>query len=126
MCEACKVEQYPFNENQNIPEPDWKIFIQKTAARILQNQNIETLAKVRENLYELITNGIPSDIIFKTLLEELLKNCDMDIKAVIVEQAAIHEHRMIQGNKAIFHLESFVAKFMCIYQNMMQELVGDF
>nr|XP_023017445.1 replication factor C subunit 3 [Leptinotarsa decemlineata] len=126
ICEACKVEQYPFTQNQNIPEPDWQVFIKKTAGRILQNQNMETLAKVRENLYELITNGIPSDIIFKTLLEELLKNCDMGIRSRIVEQAAIHEHRMVQGNKAIFHLESFVAKFMYIYQDMMQEMMGDF
>lgn len=126
MCEACKVQQYPFSENQNIPDPDWQIFIKKTATIILQNQNIETLANVRENFYELITNGIPSDVIFKTLLEELLLNCDMEIKTAVVEQASIHEHRMVQGNKAIFHLESFVAKFMCIYQSMMQQLVGDF
>lgn len=126
MCETCKIEQYPFSENQNIPEPDWQIFIKKMAGRILQNQNIETLAKVRENLYELITNGIPSDVIFKTLLEELLDKCDMEIKSAVVEQAAIYEHRMVQGNKAIFHLEAFVAKFMCIYQSLMQEMVGDF
>ncbi|KAG5886815.1 hypothetical protein JTB14_031457 [Gonioctena quinquepunctata] len=126
ICEACKVEQYPFKDNQNIPEPDWQLFIKNTAAKMLQNQNMETLSKVRENLYELITNGIPSDIIFKTLLEELLKNCDMGIRSRIVEEAAIHEHRMVQGNKAIFHLESFVAKFMYIYQDMMQEMMGDF
>lgn len=126
ICEACKVQQYPFSDNQTIAEPDWQVFISKTAQRILQSQTIETLAKVRENLYELITNGIPSDIIFKYLLHELLKKCDMGIRAKIVEEAAIHEHRMSQGNKAIFHLESFVAKFMYIYQNMMQEMMGDF
>ncbi|KAJ8925314.1 hypothetical protein NQ315_009144 [Exocentrus adspersus] len=126
MCEACKVEQYPFTENQNIPDPDWQIFIKKTAARILQNQNIETLSKVRENLYELITNGIPSDIIFQTLLDELVANCDMEIRLAVMEQAAMYEHRMTQGNKQIFHLEAFVAKFMCMYQNMMQEMVGEF
>lgn len=126
ICEACKVEQYPFNEDQNIPEPDWQVFIKKTATKILQNQSIDTLAQVRENLYELITNGIPSEIIFKNLLKELLEKCDMGIKSRVVEEAAIHEHRMIHGNKAIFHLESFVAKFMCIYQNLIQDMIGDF
>ncbi|XP_056638763.1 replication factor C subunit 3 [Diorhabda sublineata] len=126
ICEACKVEQYPFTPDQKVTEPDWQVFIKKTATKILQVQNIDTLAKVRENLYELLSNAIPSDIIFKTLLEELLKKCDFSIKARVVEEAAIHEHRMVQGNKAIFHLESFVAKFMYIYQSMMQEMIGDF
>lgn len=126
ICEACKVQQYPFSDTQTIAEPDWQIFIVKTAKIILQNQSIETLAKVRENLYELITNGIPSDVIFKNLLHELLKNCDISIWTRIVEEAAIHEHRMAQGNKAIFHLESFVAKFMYLYQSMMAALLMDF
>lgn len=126
ICEACKVQQYPFTDNQLIVEPDWQIFIAKTAHKILESQSIDTLLKVRENLYELITNGIPSYIIFKNLLHELLKKCDIGIRSKIVEEAAVYEHRMTQGNKAIFHLEAFVAKFMYIYQNMMQEMMGDF
>lgn len=121
ICEACKVQKYPFSDNQSIAEPDWQVFISKTAQKILQSQTIDTLAKVRENFYELIINGIPSDIIFRNLLHELLEKCDFCTRAKVVEEAAIHEHRMSQGNKAIFHLESFVAKFMYIYQKMMQE-----
>lgn len=126
ICEACKVEQYPFTDNQKVPEPDWQVFIKKTADKILQNQSVETLSKVREDLYELLTNDIPSDIIFKTMLGELLKKCDASISARVVEEAARHEHRMAQGNKAIFHLESFVVKFMYIYQSMMQEMFAEF
>ena len=33
-----------------------------------------------------------------------------------VSNAAMYEHRMQQGSKAIFHLEAFVAKFMSLYK----------
>lgn len=125
ICEASKVEQYPFSESQYISQPDWQIFISGTARQILQIQSVESLAKVRENLYELIIKGIPSDLILKNLLHDLLKKCDMDTQRKVIEDAAIHQHRMVQGNKTIFHLESFVAKFMYIYQNMIEEMVVD-
>lgn len=124
MCEACKVEKQSFIANQKVAEPDWEVFIRNIATRIVKDQAISTLAKIRENLYELIIFGIPSEIIFNTLLEEMLKNCDLDLGRQIVEQAALYEHRMAQGNKEIFHLEAFVAKCMCLYQNMMEELMA--
>lgn len=121
MCEACKVEKYPFTPNQNVAEPDWLTFIRETAKLILNEQSVTQIGRVRDNLYELIIHGIPSDLIFKTLLEELLKNCDIHLKTVVVECAAFYEHRMQHGNKAIFHLEAFVAKFMYLYQKNIQE-----
>lgn len=116
MCEACKVQQYPFKSDQNITEPDWLMFIRKTAKQILKEQSITQIGKVRENFYELITHGIPADIIFINLLDELIKNCDIQLKSKIIELAAVYEHRMQHGNKAIFHFEAFVAKFMNLYQ----------
>jgi replication factor C subunit 3/5 len=35
----------------------------------------------------------------------------------VAKQAAFYEHRLQEGQKAIFHLEAFVAKFMSIYKN---------
>ncbi|RZC42890.1 Rep fac C, DNA pol3 delta2, and/or Rad17 domain containing protein [Asbolus verrucosus] len=127
MCEACKVEKNGFIANQKVAEPDWQVFIRNIANKILKEQSVTTLAKVREDLYELMIFGVPSEIIFKNLLQELTKNCDMELAFQIVEQAAAFEHRMAKGSKEIFHLEAFVAKCMCLYQNMMQELlVGEF
>lgn len=123
MCEACKVEHQEFTPNLPVAEPDWHVFIRNIANKIVKDQSITTISSVRENLYELIIFGIPSDIIFSTLLEEMLKNCDMELTKQIVQQAAIYEHRMTRGNKEIFHLEAFVARCMCLYQNMMKELV---
>ena len=124
MCEACKVEKQLVLPKQHVVEPDWLLFIKNIAQKMVKEQSLTTLVKLRENLYELIVFGIPSEIIFCALLKELLKNCDLDLAALIVEQAALYEHRLAQGNKEIFHLEAFVAKCMCLYQNMMQELLA--
>ncbi|KAF2881278.1 hypothetical protein ILUMI_24897 [Ignelater luminosus] len=124
MCEACKVEQYPFTVNQNITEPDWLVFIRSMARKISQEQSIQTLANIRADLYELIVHGIPSHIIFKTLLNELVRNCGIQLKAEIISQAAFYEHRLQHGNKEIFHLEAFVAKFMYLYKKFMEDTIG--
>ncbi|XP_044272354.1 replication factor C subunit 3 [Tribolium madens] len=127
MCEACKVQNQKLIANQKVQEPDWQVFIRNIGSKIFKEQKIASLARIRENLYELIIFGIPSEIIFKTLLKEILINCDMDLGREIVEQAALYEHRMAQGNKEIFHLEAFIAKCMCLHQTMMQELIaGEF
>lgn len=125
MCEACKVEQYPFTPTQNISDPDWVVFIKDIAKKIVEEQSVQKVMQIRNALYELTIHGIPSSIIFKTLLKELLKNCDLQLKTQIVEQAANFEHRMQHGNKAIFHLEAFVVKFMCLYKKFMKDAIGD-
>jgi replication factor C subunit 3/5 len=35
-----------------------------------------------------------------------------------------YEHRLRQGSKPIFHIEAFIAKFMCIYQQHIQALAA--
>ncbi|KAK5650626.1 hypothetical protein RI129_001655 [Pyrocoelia pectoralis] len=125
MCEACKVEQYPFSVKQNIAEPDWLMFIRAMSRKISQEQSVNTLANVRGDLYELIIHGIPNNIIFQTMVSELVKNCDISLKSEIISQAAFFEHRLQHGNKAIFHFEAFVAKFMCLYKKFLEDTVGD-
>lgn len=125
MLEACKVQQYPFTANQNITEPDWALFIRNMAKSIIQEQSMERIAKVREDLYELIVHDIPGDIIFEILIDELTQNCDFELKLQIIEHAAMYEHRMRQGNKEIFHLEAFVVKFMCLYKKYLEDALGN-
>ncbi|CAH0399758.1 unnamed protein product [Chilo suppressalis] len=125
MCEACKVQQYPFTSDQKVPEPDWQLFIKETASMILSEQSPKKLGEVRQKLYELIIHGVPPDVVFSGLLCELVKNCDMAMKCQVASHAATYEHRMRLGNKAIFHLEAFVAKFMAIYKKFMEESLGD-
>ncbi|PIK36913.1 putative replication factor C subunit 3 [Apostichopus japonicus] len=97
MCEACKVQQYPFSHDQSVPDADWEVFLRATANQIVQQQSPKQL--------------------LVGLLEELLKSCDGALKSEMSQIAAFYEHRMQQGNKAIYHLEAFVAKFMSIYND---------
>ncbi|KAJ8027897.1 Replication factor C subunit 3 [Holothuria leucospilota] len=121
MCEACKVQQYPFSYNQAIPEADWEVFLQETANQIVSQQSPKQLLAVRGRIYELLSHCILPDVILKGLLKELLKSCDGELKSEMSQTAAFYEHRMQQGNKAVYHLEAFVAKFMSVYKRYLEE-----
>lgn len=55
------------------------------------------------------------------LVTELLSNCDGQLKTEVAHMAAYYEHRLQLGNKAIYHLEAFTAKFMAIYKKFMED-----
>lgn len=128
MLETAKVQHYPFTAAQEPIEPDWKIFLKETGNLMLQEQSPARLEKIRERLYELIAQGIPSEIIFTELVDVLIKHCDITLKSEIFNYASLYEHRMQQGSKHIFHLEAFVAKFMAIYKKYVSEsmMMDDF
>ena len=42
----------------------------------------------------------------------------------VIEWAATYEHRLQEGQKAIFHLEAFVAKVMSVYKLWAQNAFG--
>ncbi|XP_044497940.1 replication factor C subunit 3 [Mangifera indica] len=117
--ETCRVQQYPFTTNQVIPPMDWEEYITEIASDIMQEQSPKRLFQVRGKLYELLINCIPPEIVLKRLLYELLKRLDVELKHEICHWAAYYEHRMRLGQKAIFHLEAFVAKFMSIYKGFL-------
>lgn len=123
MAEACKVQQYPFTASQSVAKLDWQVFLRETALQVLLEQTPARLEKVRERLYELLAHGVPPDTIFRGLVEELVRNSDMSIKAKVVEFAAVYDHRMQLGSKHIFHLEAFVAQFMALHKRFMSEAV---
>ncbi|XP_043483020.1 replication factor C subunit 3 [Leptopilina heterotoma] len=126
MLEACKVEQYPLTADQKITEPDWQIYIRQTAKLMITEQSPKKLLEIRNRLYELLTHSIPCDLIFKGLLQECIKNCDLQLKMEIATVAAEYEHRMHRGSKAIFHLEAFVARFMSIYKKFLDSSLEGF
>lgn len=65
-------------------------------------------------------------MIFVTLQKELVKVCDGELKSELCQIAALYEHRLQKGNKAIYHLEAFVAKFMAVYLRFVEESCGGF
>ncbi|XP_072254761.1 replication factor C subunit 3 [Pyxicephalus adspersus] len=121
ICEACRVQQYPFSSDQDLPETDWEVYVKETANAIVNQQTPQRLLEVRGRLYELLTHCIPPEVIMKSLLTELLNNCDGQLKADVAQMAAYYEHRLQLGSKAIYHLEAFVAKFMSIYKKFMED-----
>ncbi|KAJ1561476.1 Subunit of heteropentameric Replication factor C (RF-C) [Nowakowskiella sp. JEL0078] len=125
MLEAAKTQQYPFTENQKVQSSDWEIFIKGIAKEMIQEQSPAKLLAVRGKLYELISHCIPPDLILKTLALELINNVDTGIRTDIINYAAEFEHRLRLGNKAIFHLEAFVARFMSIYKQFLVEIGAD-
>ncbi|XP_076680975.1 replication factor C subunit RfC38 [Andrena cerasifolii] len=126
MIEACKVEQYPFTSDQKITEPDWQVYIRNTASMMVSEQSPKKLLEIRNRLYELLTHAIPCDLIFKGLLQECIKNCDLQLKIEIATVAAEYEHKMHRGSKPIFHLEAFVARFMAIYKKFIDSSLEGF
>lgn len=40
--------------------------------------------------------------------------------------AAFFEHRLQVGQKAVFHIEAFIAKFMAIYKRFLEEQAEGF
>ncbi|XP_063413988.1 replication factor C subunit 3-like [Mytilus trossulus] len=125
MCEACRVQQQNFTADQEVTEPDWELYLKETAQLIAQQQSPKRLLEVRGRLYELLTHCIPPDVIIKGLLQELISNCDGQLKTEVVQTAAYYEHRLQMGQKAIYHLEAFVAKFMAIYKRFLEEGIAD-
>lgn len=125
MLEACKVQKYPFTKTQDVPEIDWQRFLNETGSQIIGEQSPARLEQVRDRLYELLSQGIPSDVIFKGLVQVLTKNCDIEIKAEILGFASLYEYRMQLGSKQIFHLEAFVAHFMSVYKKFNSDLLMD-
>ena len=119
MLEACKVQHSPLSADQPVAIPDWELYICRIAREIVQEQSPTKLLQVRDMLYELLTNCIPSDVIVRTLTRELSKSLDDSLKHELVHWAAYYEHRMQLGSKEIFHLEAFVAKFMAAYKKWL-------
>ncbi|KAJ3216180.1 Replication factor C (RF-C) subunit [Dinochytrium kinnereticum] len=119
MFEAARVRKYPFSDRDEVVKTDWEAFIAEMARYIVQEQSPKRLLEVRGKLYELLTHCITADTILKTLTAELVKNVDEGIVKDVMLLAAEYEHSMRLGNKAIFHLEAFVAKFMSVYKKYL-------
>ncbi|KAL9660845.1 hypothetical protein QQ045_025663 [Rhodiola kirilowii] len=122
--ETCRVQQYPFTPNQAIPPMDWEEYVFEIASDIMKEQSPKRLFQVRGKIYELLINCIPPEIILKRMLYELLRKLDAELKHEVCHWAAYYEHRMRLGQKAIFHIEAFIAKFMSIYKSFLIETFG--
>uniref|UniRef100_H2YAV6 Replication factor C subunit 3 n=1 Tax=Ciona savignyi TaxID=51511 RepID=H2YAV6_CIOSA len=121
MCETCRVQQSSLSADQPIMEPDWELYLRETANMIVSEQSPRRLLDIRHRIYELLTKCIPTDAIMRGLYKELVHNCDGALKTELSQLAADYEHKSHLGQKQIYHLEAFVAKFMMIYKQFIEE-----
>lgn len=126
MCETCKVQQYPFTPDQNVDDPDWLTFVKQTAVKIIEEQSPKRLLDIRSRLYELLAHCIPPETIFRTLADELVRNCDGSLQKKVIQAAANYEHKLQLGSRPIYYLEAFVARFMAMYKGFLQDAIMDF
>ena len=91
---------------------------------MLREQSPKNLYAVRQKLYELLVNCIPPEVILRQLGLELLKKLDDELKTSTVQWAALFEHRLQEGQKPIFHLEAFVARFMSEFKSWSVKLMS--
>ncbi|KAK5773845.1 replication factor C subunit 5 PWA37_003808 [Arxiozyma heterogenica] len=103
----------------HIIKPDWIVVINKLARKIQMERTVGCLVECRSILYELMAHCIPPNTILQELTFALLKsNAIADKqKGRIIEHASVFDERLSLGNKAIFHLEGFIAKVMCSLNN---------
>ncbi|KAG4300901.1 hypothetical protein PCANB_002905 [Pneumocystis canis] len=121
MLEAVYAKNSTLHDNTVIPIPDWEVYINQIADSIIQEQTPARILQVRSMLYELITHCIPPSLILKVLTFNLISKIDDILKLETIKWATFYEHRLRLGNKAIFHLEAFVAKFMRIHSSHYTE-----
>lgn len=104
--------------------PSWITHIKACAKLIVDAQTVQQLVKLRQAFYELEAHSIPPELIFRTIVTELLKYGDIRTKNALLELAACYEHKMRIGSKRIYHFEAFVAKFMVTFKRNLLPTVS--
>ncbi|OON14379.1 replication factor C subunit 3 family protein, partial [Opisthorchis viverrini] len=124
LAEVAKWQHSPMSAEQPVQLPDWQVFLAETASAILAEQSPRKILEIRARLYELLSHCIPTDVIMRCLVDNLLGSCDGNLKLELVQLAAEYEHRLQLGQKPIFHLEAFVISFMAIYKRFVEDALG--
>ncbi|KAL3229001.1 Replication factor C subunit 5 [Nakaseomyces bracarensis] len=102
-------------ESTPVIKPDWMVVIVKLANKIRKERSVGSLIECRAVLYDLLAHCIPAKIILQELTFALIAdhNTPESSKMEIVDHASVFDERLCLGNKAIFHLEGYIAKVMC-------------
>jgi replication factor C subunit 3/5 len=89
---------------------------QEIAQDMVKEQSPKALYGVRGKLYELLANCIPPELILRTLLLDLLKRLDDELKVETTALAALYEHRLQVGGGAVGRVRSGVKLEMRVCQ----------
>jgi len=122
LLEVYKVKAESGQRNIEIKKllPDWELYVERLIAQIIKINTIQQIVPVRNKLYELLIHLIPTEVIFRQLVQGLTHDTSTVLRSAIIDAAAKYEHRARQGSKPIYHLEAFVVEFLNVrkqYQN---------
>jgi replication factor C subunit 3/5 len=105
------------NDSIEVPEPDWEKYIDDLAFIIIKRPEPKTLLEARKKIYELLSNCIPTTIIFKRLCYIFIIDArkNDDLKRSIIYWCAHYEALSTKGQKSIYFLEAFISKIMVLF-----------
>lgn len=115
--QAIHIEHSKIPPNPQVPVPEWEKYLGEVVQNVLRDQTPQTLKLVRGKLFEVLASCIPPTTIFIFLANELCKKCPSPLKPQVVSQASTYELQAKNGSKPIVHLEAFLAKFMTLYRD---------
>uniref|UniRef100_A0A7S1KSQ2 AAA+ ATPase domain-containing protein n=1 Tax=Percolomonas cosmopolitus TaxID=63605 RepID=A0A7S1KSQ2_9EUKA len=113
---VCAREQKKLSEHTKIEQYHWDLYLRQMAKDIAAQQSPKRLLEMRDKLFKLTTNCIPSDLIMQKLVEYLIAEsgemAQGNFKHSILHSGALYEHRMKSGSRPLFHIEAFIARYM--------------
>ncbi|EKF30062.1 replication factor C, subunit 5, putative [Trypanosoma cruzi marinkellei] len=113
MVEAAAMTKVDFSGNgADIPQPDWRVFLDEIANDILSEQTPKKLHEIRGKFYNLLGQCVSGELILRLVLEKLMSAVDPALRRPVVALAAQYDHNMKLGTKTIVHLEAFAAGVM--------------
>lgn len=74
---------------------------------LVKNIHIDDITKIREKFYSLLGGGVPDYLIFRSLVDRLIKLYS-EKYGMILQLASTYQVRSLYGQKSIYHLEAFV------------------
>lgn len=113
------------NDDAGVQRADWEDFCRDIAVKLTQRQAVDQLVAVRKLFQTLLSHAVPQDVILRRVVVDILSIADDEIAPAICAAAAKFDLRLAKGNKPIFHLEAFAARFMQIYKDYLDGLMAD-
>jgi len=115
--EACRAAAYPFTPGQAVERPDWETYVSEIAASALGDPSPKALYTARGQVYELLVNCIPPEVVLRTLSAEVGgRLARLGKGEVLAPQAAAaaakYDARLAAGSKPVFHIEAYLARVM--------------
>jgi len=113
----CLDIRVPYIGIERIADRDWEIFIDCLASKIIAEQSPRTVMVSRDMIHDLVSSGVPGDVIIETMVKSLICKISGDeLKWETVKWGSYYENMLHNGSKDIVHIEAFVTKFMYIYK----------